>query len=199
MLINRVTGISESLLKSFYISGLKPALQIELLRARPTSLEEAFSLARITKARFEDERSTTSIAKTNDLNTELPVQDLEETTRHKPNKVEAVKTSMVATFEEHEQHEYQEDLNEISEEKDDAKPQISADTFGSNGGNDSETTCPKAPVKEVVDNGIKSEVVVGLPGKFQEGDMNRKIGRWRWMLKGKENQLSWQHLAAIGV
>ncbi|GJR56265.1 hypothetical protein Tco_1406786 [Tanacetum coccineum] len=63
---------------------------------------------------------------------------------------------------------------------------------------DSETTGPKAPVKEVVDNGIESEVVVGLPGKFQEGDMNRKIGRWRWMLKGKENQLSWQHLAAIG-
>ncbi|GKB13583.1 hypothetical protein Tco_0847506 [Tanacetum coccineum] len=147
-----------------------------MLRARPTSFEEAYSLARITEARFEDQRSTTVIAKTNDLNTELLVQDLEATIRHKPNKVEAVKTK-----------------------KDDAKPPISADTFGSNCGNDSETTCPKAPVKEVVDNGIKSEVVVGLPGKFQEGDMNRKIGRWRWMLKGKENQLSWQHLAAIGV
>nr|GEV36170.1 hypothetical protein [Tanacetum cinerariifolium] len=55
--------------------------------------------------------------------------------------------------------------------KDDAKPPISADTFGSNGDNDSKTTCPKAPVKEVVDNGIESEVVVGLPTKFQEGDM----------------------------
>ncbi|GKB78850.1 hypothetical protein Tco_0945745 [Tanacetum coccineum] len=38
------------------------------------------------EARFEDERSTTSITKTNDINTELPVQDLEETIRHKPNK-----------------------------------------------------------------------------------------------------------------
>ncbi|GKD57859.1 hypothetical protein Tco_1291246 [Tanacetum coccineum] len=53
MLINRVTGISESLLTSFYISGLKLTIQIELLRARPTSLEEAFSLARIIEARFE--------------------------------------------------------------------------------------------------------------------------------------------------
>nr|GEU87129.1 myosin heavy chain-related protein [Tanacetum cinerariifolium] len=92
----------------------------ELLRARPTSLEEAFSLARISEARFEDERSTTTIAKTNDLNTELPIQDLEETIRHKLNKVEAVKTSMVATSEELEQQEYQDDLNEISEEEDDA-------------------------------------------------------------------------------
>ncbi|GJU96657.1 hypothetical protein Tco_1321413 [Tanacetum coccineum] len=77
MLIKRVT-IPESLLKSFYISGLKldlqclllrsnpktldeafslaRALQIELLRARPTTLGEAFSLAHITEARFEDER-----------------------------------------------------------------------------------------------------------------------------------------------
>nr|GEV12770.1 ribonuclease H-like domain-containing protein [Tanacetum cinerariifolium] len=69
MLINRVTGISESLLKFFYISELKLALQIELLRARPTTLGETFSLARITKDHFEDERSTTSIAKPNDLNT----------------------------------------------------------------------------------------------------------------------------------
>ncbi|GKE48362.1 hypothetical protein Tco_1479620 [Tanacetum coccineum] len=78
---------------------------------------------------------------------------------------------MVATSEELEQQEYQDDLTEIYEEKDDAKPPIFADTFGNNGGNDSETTGPEAPVKEVVDSGIKSEVVVGLPGKFQEGDM----------------------------
>nr|GEU83031.1 hypothetical protein [Tanacetum cinerariifolium] len=43
ILINRVTGISESLLKSFYMSGLKPALQIEMFRAYPTTLREAFS------------------------------------------------------------------------------------------------------------------------------------------------------------
>ena len=53
VLANRVTGISESLLTSFYISGLKLTLQIELLRARPTTLGEAFSLAHIVEARFE--------------------------------------------------------------------------------------------------------------------------------------------------
>nr|GEW90544.1 retrovirus-related Pol polyprotein from transposon TNT 1-94 [Tanacetum cinerariifolium] len=68
MLINRVTRISESLLKSFYIVGLKVALRIELLRVRPTTLAKAFSLAHITEACFEDERSPTTIAKPNDLN-----------------------------------------------------------------------------------------------------------------------------------
>ncbi|GKA49770.1 hypothetical protein Tco_0742843, partial [Tanacetum coccineum] len=53
MLIKRVTGISESLLKSFYISGLKPLLQCVLLMLAPTTLEEAFSIARIMEARFE--------------------------------------------------------------------------------------------------------------------------------------------------
>ncbi|GKB86316.1 hypothetical protein Tco_0958588 [Tanacetum coccineum] len=53
MLINRVTGISKSLLTMIYISELKVALQIELLRARPATLVEAFSLARIIEARFE--------------------------------------------------------------------------------------------------------------------------------------------------
>ncbi|GJW47019.1 hypothetical protein Tco_0078665 [Tanacetum coccineum] len=53
-LINRVTRIPEFLLKSFYISGLKPALQWVLLRSRPTTLGEAFSLARITEAGFEE-------------------------------------------------------------------------------------------------------------------------------------------------
>ncbi|GKC13011.1 protein ecdysoneless [Tanacetum coccineum] len=41
----RATGKSESLLTTIYIFGLKVALQIELLRARPTTLGEAFSLA----------------------------------------------------------------------------------------------------------------------------------------------------------
>ncbi|GKB75172.1 hypothetical protein Tco_0936584 [Tanacetum coccineum] len=107
MLINRVTGISESLLKTFYISGLKPALQCALLRSNPTTLSEAFSLALATEARFTDlqlwellrsnpitlgetffkahiteahfkeERFTTTIAKANDLNTGVQVQDLE--------------------------------------------------------------------------------------------------------------------------
>ena len=54
VLINRVSGISENLLKSFYISGLKPALQCALLRSNPTTLGEVFSLARAMEARFTD-------------------------------------------------------------------------------------------------------------------------------------------------
>ncbi|GKA66990.1 hypothetical protein Tco_0766798 [Tanacetum coccineum] len=52
MLIKRVTWISKSLLKSFYMSGLKPALQCALLTSNPTTLSETFSLARATEARF---------------------------------------------------------------------------------------------------------------------------------------------------
>ncbi|GJY20106.1 hypothetical protein Tco_0392672 [Tanacetum coccineum] len=53
MLISRVRGKSEFLLTMSYISGLKVALQIKMLRARPTTLGEAFSLARLIEARFE--------------------------------------------------------------------------------------------------------------------------------------------------
>ncbi|GJR48265.1 hypothetical protein Tco_1316368 [Tanacetum coccineum] len=49
-LMNRVTDIPDSLLISFYISGLKLNLQYELLVSRPTTLGDAFSLARITEA-----------------------------------------------------------------------------------------------------------------------------------------------------
>ncbi|GJT98703.1 hypothetical protein Tco_1094221 [Tanacetum coccineum] len=131
MLIERVTGISESLLKSFYNSGLKPALQCALLRSNPKTLDEAFSLARatetrltnlelweflrsnsstlgeaffrarITEAHFEDERTTTTIANPNDLNIAVPDQVLEESTLHTSDKVEAVPTGMVAIYEEH--------------------------------------------------------------------------------------------------
>ncbi|GJU98908.1 hypothetical protein Tco_1328179 [Tanacetum coccineum] len=55
ILANRVTRISENLLKSFYISGLKPTLQCALLRSNPTTLGEAFSLARATEARFAED------------------------------------------------------------------------------------------------------------------------------------------------
>ncbi|GJZ54084.1 hypothetical protein Tco_0608969, partial [Tanacetum coccineum] len=81
ILINRVTGISQSLLKSFYISGLKLELQRELWRSRPTTLGEYFSLAHIVEARYEDERSTIAIAKPNDLTARVQVQDLEQTTK----------------------------------------------------------------------------------------------------------------------
>ncbi|GJW67412.1 hypothetical protein Tco_0121836 [Tanacetum coccineum] len=56
-LMNRATNVSETLLISFYISGLKPNLQRELLVAKPAMLGKAFSLARVTESRLEDQRS----------------------------------------------------------------------------------------------------------------------------------------------
>ncbi|GKF77294.1 hypothetical protein Tco_0229764, partial [Tanacetum coccineum] len=53
MLIKRITT-PKYLLKSFYISGLKPALQCALFRSNPKILEEAFSLAMAAEARFTD-------------------------------------------------------------------------------------------------------------------------------------------------
>ncbi|GKA05806.1 hypothetical protein Tco_0684926 [Tanacetum coccineum] len=87
MLISRVTRKSENLLKTMYISELKVVLQIELLR-RPTTFVEAFSLARMAEARFEDERTTTTIVNPNDLNTATPDQVLEESILHTSDKVE---------------------------------------------------------------------------------------------------------------
>ncbi|GKE07981.1 hypothetical protein Tco_1411532 [Tanacetum coccineum] len=71
-----------------YISRLKVALQIELLRARPTTLVEAFSLARMTEASFEDERTTTTIVNPNDIHIAIPDQVLEESILHVSDKVE---------------------------------------------------------------------------------------------------------------
>nr|GEU76298.1 hypothetical protein [Tanacetum cinerariifolium] len=68
MLISQVTGKSKSFFTSIYIFGPKPSLQRALLWSNPTTLREAFSLARIAEARFKDERSITDIAKINDLN-----------------------------------------------------------------------------------------------------------------------------------
>nr|GEY61994.1 myosin heavy chain-related protein [Tanacetum cinerariifolium] len=53
MLISRVMGRSEFLLTMNYISGLKVSSHKEVLSGRPTTLEEAFSLARITESHFE--------------------------------------------------------------------------------------------------------------------------------------------------
>nr|GEU33510.1 polypyrimidine tract-binding protein homolog 3 [Tanacetum cinerariifolium] len=56
----------------------------------PTTLGEAFSLARIANACFEDERSTIAIAKPNELTANVYVQDLEQTTRGRgdePNRI----------------------------------------------------------------------------------------------------------------
>ncbi|GJY91281.1 ty3-gypsy retrotransposon protein [Tanacetum coccineum] len=54
-LMNRVMNISETLLISFYISGLKLPLQRELLVSKPTTLRDAFALACVTEARLEDQ------------------------------------------------------------------------------------------------------------------------------------------------
>ncbi|GJW76567.1 hypothetical protein Tco_0138249 [Tanacetum coccineum] len=62
---------------------------------------EAFALARINEAHFEDERATTVIAKPNDLNIVVQVHDIEETTLYTSDKVEAMSTSMFATYEEY--------------------------------------------------------------------------------------------------
>ncbi|GJU04486.1 polypyrimidine tract-binding protein homolog 3 [Tanacetum coccineum] len=83
ILANRVTEISQSLLTSFYISGLKLELQRELFRSWPTTLGEAFSLASILEARFEDEQSTIAIAKPNKLTARVHLQDLEQTTQER--------------------------------------------------------------------------------------------------------------------
>nr|GEV10282.1 hypothetical protein [Tanacetum cinerariifolium] len=58
------------------------AVDLKWLHGRisiPTTLREAFSLARITEARFEDERSTIAIIKPNELTIRVHVQDLEQT------------------------------------------------------------------------------------------------------------------------
>nr|GEU74107.1 retrotransposon-related protein [Tanacetum cinerariifolium] len=63
-LMNRVTDIPKSLLISFYISGLKLHLQRKLLVAKPTTLGDAFLLARVTEARLDDQASSMSVTTT---------------------------------------------------------------------------------------------------------------------------------------
>ncbi|GJY21392.1 hypothetical protein Tco_0393958 [Tanacetum coccineum] len=55
---------------------------------RPITLVEVFSLASMTKARFEDERTTTTIVNPNELNIAIPDQVFEESIIHTPDKVE---------------------------------------------------------------------------------------------------------------
>ncbi|GJW49111.1 plastidial pyruvate kinase 4, chloroplastic [Tanacetum coccineum] len=77
--------------ESEFVTGV---LHIDLLHWQdPKNLGEAFALARINEARFEDERATTIIAKPNDLNIAVQVQDIEKTTLHTSDKVEAMSTN----------------------------------------------------------------------------------------------------------
>ncbi|GJX93381.1 hypothetical protein Tco_0347967 [Tanacetum coccineum] len=57
-LMHWVTDISAGLLITFYVSGLKPSVQRDMLVAKPTSLGDAFSLVRVTKSRLEDQGVT---------------------------------------------------------------------------------------------------------------------------------------------
>ncbi|GJS54793.1 hypothetical protein Tco_0628155 [Tanacetum coccineum] len=112
-LMNRVTGISDSLLISFYIPGLKLHLQRELLSLKPLTLGYVFLLARMMEARLEDNRSTTTIAKPNYV---VHVQHLEETTFHKSNKVEETEARVEATVhKEKETTEKEETVKETSD------------------------------------------------------------------------------------
>ncbi|KAL9457232.1 hypothetical protein AB3S75_006303 [Citrus x aurantiifolia] len=53
-LMNKVTGISETLLISFFITSLKPNIRWELLFSRPSSLMETFALARAFEAKYDE-------------------------------------------------------------------------------------------------------------------------------------------------
>nr|GMD31046.1 Transposon Ty3-G Gag-Pol polyprotein [Ipomoea batatas] len=53
-LMNKVIGISESVLTSMFIAGLKSHIRWEVQRARPPSLMEAFALAREHESQYEE-------------------------------------------------------------------------------------------------------------------------------------------------
>lgn len=52
-LMNRVTGVSQDLLISMFIGGLKPLLKQELLLHRPPTLLEAFTIAKLHETRLD--------------------------------------------------------------------------------------------------------------------------------------------------
>ncbi|XP_073021562.1 uncharacterized protein [Primulina eburnea] len=57
LLSSKVSGISESLLISFYVNGLKPELKRELLIVQPTSLVQAMALSRVYEQKYHDIRA----------------------------------------------------------------------------------------------------------------------------------------------
>ncbi|GJU25681.1 ty3-gypsy retrotransposon protein [Tanacetum coccineum] len=73
-LMNRVVDIPETLLISFYISGLKLSIQRELLVAKPVTLGDAFSLSRVTVARLNDQASTSFVPKSSNTSGESLLQ-----------------------------------------------------------------------------------------------------------------------------
>ncbi|GJT66997.1 ty3-gypsy retrotransposon protein [Tanacetum coccineum] len=76
-LMNMDTDIPDSLLIFFNISGLKLNLQHELLVSRPTTLGDAFSLARITEARLEViAKKEQNIIEKADTTLSLPIEEV---------------------------------------------------------------------------------------------------------------------------
>lgn len=55
--MNKVTGIFEPLLISFFITGLRADIRRELLLSRPFSLMEAFALALVFEACGDDSKA----------------------------------------------------------------------------------------------------------------------------------------------
>ncbi|GKA12024.1 polypyrimidine tract-binding protein homolog 3 [Tanacetum coccineum] len=200
---------------------------------------EAFSFARIAEARFENERSTITIVKPNELAVHVHVQDLEQTTQGRgdePNRILLVTihhmiypitveilnqifsphgyVEKVVIFqksahgccqldiqfsnleelpenqEEHICYYYWKNCFSIlnTEEAGNTKSPLSADTFGNGVVDESETSGPETPAKEVVNNGNGSvlnflvgydtgnEVATGLLEEFQ-GDMVDALSR----------------------
>nr|GEU94083.1 retrovirus-related Pol polyprotein from transposon TNT 1-94 [Tanacetum cinerariifolium] len=192
---------------------LKLELQREFFISMPTTLGEDFSLACIAKAPFEDERSTIAITKPNKLTARVHVQDLEQTTQRRgdePNRILLVAIhhmiypitvevlhqvfSPLGVAREPKKHicyYYWENCFLIlnAEEADNIKPPLFSDTFGNNGGDESKTSGPETPAREVVDNDngsalffmvgydTGSELVTGIPEEFQEGDMVDTLSR----------------------
>nr|GEY30847.1 polypyrimidine tract-binding protein homolog 3 [Tanacetum cinerariifolium] len=224
----------------------------------PTTFGEAFSIARIAEACFEDERSTISIVNPNELTANIHDQDLEQTTRGRgdepyrimlvtnhymiyPITVEVlnqifsphgyvekvvifqksahvqaliqfqsrqnaivarnslqgcniyegccqldIQFSNLEELQENQEkqicYDYWENCFSIlnAEEAGNTKSPLSTDTFGNNGVDESETSSPKTPAKEVVDNGNGSALIFWLDtvpevsGDRPSGGVSRK-------------------------
>ncbi|GJT54664.1 polypyrimidine tract-binding protein homolog 3 [Tanacetum coccineum] len=143
---------------------------------------EAFSLARIAEACFEDERSTIAIAKPNELTTRVHVQNLKQTTQGRGDEPNHIILVMI--------HHMIYPINvEVLNQIFSPHGYVEKVVIFQNDVDESETSGPETPAKEVVDNGngsaliflvgygTGSEVVTGLPKEFQEGYMVDALSR----------------------
>ncbi|GJS29551.1 uncharacterized mitochondrial protein-like protein [Tanacetum coccineum] len=138
-----VPYIDTTLTGSYQLVISLRALVEKASNLRPTTLREAFSLARIVEARFEEERLTAKVQ----------VQELQQTTQARggePNRIMLVTIHHMLdpiTVEEN-------CISILNADKaDNTNPPLSADIFGNNGGDYLETSGPVTPAEEVVDSG----------------------------------------------